>query len=235
MHLGERECSIQRRHQKLLEESPSPSLTQDARRRMGRLVVAAAKSVGYTNAGTFEFLMDAGGRFYFMETNTRLQVEHPVTEMVTGIDIVKEQIRIAAGERLSIRPAGRTVHRACHRMPRQCRGPGHVRAVAWPHRGLSRRRRAGRASGLVCPLRLHDLAVLRLDDREGHRAWADREEATARMRRTLEMMVVEGIKTSLPLHLRILNEPDFQAGRVTTSFMDRFISQPEASALARTA
>ena len=103
VHLGERECSIQRRHQKLIEESPSPVLTEKARRRMGSLVVDAAKAVQYTNAGTFEFLMDGEGKFYYMETNTRLQVEHPVTEMVTGIDIVKEQIRIAAGQRLSFK------------------------------------------------------------------------------------------------------------------------------------
>src|SRR5215210_7889614 len=103
VHLGERECSIQRRHQKLIEESPSPALSEKVRRKMGGTVIDAAKAVQYTNAGTFEFLMDSDGRFYFMETNTRLQVEHPVTEMVTGIDIVKEQIRIAAGERLSFK------------------------------------------------------------------------------------------------------------------------------------
>ncbi len=103
IHLGERECSIQRRHQKLLEESPSSALTEKMRRKMGNIVIDAAKAVQYTNAGTFEFLMDPSGRFYFMETNTRLQVEHPVTEMVTGIDIVKEQIRIAAGEKLSFK------------------------------------------------------------------------------------------------------------------------------------
>src|SRR5690349_12500469 len=103
VHLGERECSIQRRHQKLIEESPSPALTDKVRRKMGGIVVDAAKAVQYTNAGTFEFLMDRDGKFYYMETNTRLQVEHPVTEMVTGIDLVKEQIRIAAGHKLSIR------------------------------------------------------------------------------------------------------------------------------------
>ena len=100
VHLGERECSIQRRHQKLIEESPSPGLSEKMRRKMGSIVIDAAKAVQYTNAGTFEFLMDPDGRFYFMEANTRLQVEHPVTEMVTGIDIVKEQIKIAAGEKL---------------------------------------------------------------------------------------------------------------------------------------
>src|SRR5438046_8256263 len=101
VHLWERECSIQRRHQKLLEESPSPALSRKLRKKMGRLVIDAARAVQYTNAGTFEFLVNGDGRFYFMEANTRLQVEHPVTEMVTGIDIVKEQIRIAAGERLT--------------------------------------------------------------------------------------------------------------------------------------
>src|SRR6185295_15065719 len=101
VHLGERECSIQRRHQKLIEESPSPVLTAKQRKRMGAVVVDAAKAVQYSNAGTFEFLMDGTGHFYFMEANTRLQVEHPVTEMVTGIDIVKDQIRIAAGQKLS--------------------------------------------------------------------------------------------------------------------------------------
>ena len=103
VHLGERECSIQRRHQKLIEEAPSPALSDKIRKKMGSVVVDAAKAVQYTNAGTFEFLMDKDGKFYYMETNTRLQVEHPVTEMVTGIDIVKEQIRIAAGERLSFK------------------------------------------------------------------------------------------------------------------------------------
>ena len=115
VHLGERECSIQRRHQKLLEESPASPLTEKIRRKMGGLVVDAAKAVQYTNAGTFEFLMDKDGKFYFMEVNTRLQVEHPVTEMVTGIDIVKEQIRIAAGERLQAERGD--VHRPRHRMP----------------------------------------------------------------------------------------------------------------------
>ena len=121
LHLGERECSIQRRHQKLIEESPSIGLSDKIRRKMGSVVVDAAKAVQYTNAGTFEFLMDAEGKFYFMEVNTRLQVEHPVTEMVTGIDIVKEQIRIAAGERISFKQSEVTSHGARHRVPYQRR------------------------------------------------------------------------------------------------------------------
>ena len=145
VHLGERECSIQRRHQKLIEESPSPALSEKMRRRMGSIVIDAAKAVQYTNAGTFEFLMDPDGRFYFMEANTRLQVEHPVTEMVTGIDIVKEQIRIAAGERLVVQAERGDVHRALDRVPHQRRGSGHVRAVAGRHPRLQRAGRPGRS------------------------------------------------------------------------------------------
>jgi acetyl-CoA carboxylase biotin carboxylase subunit len=126
VHLGERECSIQRRHQKLIEESPSPALTDKMRRKMGSTVIDAAKAVQYSNAGTFEFLMDPSGYFYFMEANTRLQVEHPVTEMVTGIDIVKEQIRIAAGERLGFKQgdvtfSGHAIGAASTRRPRHVR------------------------------------------------------------------------------------------------------------------
>jgi acetyl-CoA carboxylase, biotin carboxylase subunit len=235
VHLGERECSIQRRHQKLLEESPSPSVTPAVRDRMGRLVVAAAKAVEYTNAGTFEFLMDDEGRFYFMETNTRLQVEHPVTEMVTGADIVKEQIRIAAGERLSIRQ--QDVRMRGHAI--ECRinaedpntfapspgcievfhvvgGPG-VRVDSFAH---SQCTISPYYDSLIAKVIVHG---------------ADRREAIARMRRTLDMMVIEGIKTSLPLHLRILNDPDFQAARATTSFMDRFVRTPDVAELAATA
>ncbi len=130
MHLGERECSIQRRHQKLLEESPSVAVSDKVRRKMGSVVVDAARAVQYTNAGTFEFLMDEKGNFYFMEVNTRVQVEHPVTEMVTGIDIVKEQIRIAAGARLGVQAERGHLHRSRDRVPRQRRGSGDVRAVA---------------------------------------------------------------------------------------------------------
>ena len=142
MHLGERECSIQRRHQKLIEESPSPALTDKVRRKMGSLVVDAAKAVQYTNAGTFEFLMDGDGKFYFMETNTRLQVEHPVTEMVTGIDIVKEQIRIAAGERLSFKQSDVTFTGHSIECRDQRRRPRDVRAVARRDSRLQRARAA---------------------------------------------------------------------------------------------
>jgi acetyl-CoA carboxylase biotin carboxylase subunit len=234
VHLGERECSVQRRHQKLLEESPS-ALTSDARRRMGDLVVAAARAVGYTNAGTFEFLMDEEGRFYFMETNTRLQVEHGVTEMVTGIDIVKEQIRIAAGERLSI--AQDDVRLTGHAI--ECRVNAEDPHTFVPSPGLIAAFHVVAGPGVRVDSLAHDgctvsphydsmIAKIIVHGR-------DRQEAMARMRRTLEMTVVEGIKTSLPLHLRILNEPDFQAGRVTTAFMDRFMGKPETVELAETA
>ena len=172
VHLGERECSIQRRHQKLLEESPSPALTDKIRRKMGSLVVDAAKAVQYTNAGTFEFLMDEDGKFYFMEANTRLQVEHPVTEMVTGIDIVKEQIRIAAGERLVVQAERGDLHRPLDRVPDQRRGSRDVRAVTGRDSRLQRARRSRRSRRHRRPLRVHDLAVLRFDDRQDHRARA---------------------------------------------------------------
>ncbi len=172
IHLGERECSIQRRHQKLVEESPSPALTDRVRRKMGSLVVDAARAVQYTNAGTFEFLMDNEGKFYYMETNTRLQVEHPVTEMVTGIDIVKEQIRIAAGHRLSIQAERRRLYGPFHRVPGQCRGSGDVRSVTRRHPRVQRPRWAGRADRHAGAFRLHHFAVLRFDDRQDHRPWA---------------------------------------------------------------
>jgi acetyl-CoA carboxylase biotin carboxylase subunit len=224
VHLGERECSIQRRHQKLIEETPSPALTASVRRRMGRLVVEAARSVNYTNAGTFEFLMDANG-FYYMETNTRVQVEHPVTEMVTGVDIVTEQIRIAAGQRLSF--GQRDVRFTGHSI--ECRinaedpetfmpspgviddfhivgGPGvrvdsyaHARCTVSPH-----------YDSMIAKIVVHA---------------ADRQAAIARMRRTLEMTAIEGIRTSVPLHLAILADPDFRAGRLSTAFLDSFIAR----------
>ncbi len=222
IHLGERECSIQRRHQKLLEESPSPALTDKVRRKMGALVVDAARAVQYTNAGTFEFLMDEDGKFYFMEVNTRLQVEHPVTEMVTGIDIVKEQIRVAAGERLSMKQSEVTF--TGHSI--ECRinaedpetfapSPGLIHVFSVPGGPGVRVDTAAHSDCMVSPYYDSMIAKIIVHGR-------DRHEAIARMRRTLEMTVVEGIRTSLPLHLRILAEADFVAGRLSTAFMERF-------------
>src|SRR6187431_3061706 len=223
VHLGERECSIQRRHQKLVEEAPSPALSEKVRRKMGSLVVDAAKAVQYTNAGTFEFLMDKDGKFYYMETNTRLQVEHPVTEMVTGIDIVKEQIRIAAGERLSFKQSEVTF--TGHAI--ECRvnaedpetfapSPGLIHAFSVPGGPGVRVDTFAHSECTVSPYYDSMIAKIITHGR-------DRAEAIARMRRTLEMTVIEGIKTSIPLHLKILAEPDFVAGRLGTAFMDRFL------------
>jgi acetyl-CoA carboxylase biotin carboxylase subunit len=236
VHLGERECSIQRRHQKLLEESPAPSLTDKVRRKMGSLVVDAARAVQYTNAGTFEFLMDAEGRFYFMEANTRLQVEHPVTEMVTGIDIVKEQIRIAAGERLSFKQSEVTF--TGHSI--ECRvnaedpetftpSPGVIHAFSVPGGPGVRLDTFAHSECTISPYYDSMIAKIIVHGR-------DRQEAIARMRRTLEMTVIDGIKTSIPMHLKILADKDFIAGKLSTSFMERYIVEKKpAGKLAETA
>jgi len=226
VHLGERECSIQRRHQKLVEESPSPALSEKMRKRMGSIVIDAAKAVQYTNAGTFEFLMDPDGRFYFMEVNTRLQVEHPVTEMVTGIDIVKEQIRVAAGERLSFKQSEVTF--TGHSI--ECRinaedpdtfvpSPGVIHAFSVPGGPGVRVETCAHSECTVSPYYDSMIAKIIVHGR-------DRQEAIARMRRTLEMTVVEGIKTTIPLHLKVLAEADYQAGRINTAFMERYQPKP---------
>src|SRR5437762_10198545 len=232
VHLGERECSIQRRHQKLIEESPSPGLSEKMRRKMGGIVIDAAKAVQYTNAGTFEFLMDSEGRFYFMEANTRLQVEHPVADMVTGTDIVKEQIRVAAGERLSFKQSEVTF--TGHAI--ECRvnaedpdtfvpSPGVIHVFSVPGGPGVRVETAAHSECTISPYYDSMIAKIIVHGR-------DRQEAIARMRRTLEMTVVEGIKTTIPLHLRILAHADFVAGKLSTSFMDRFVPRPGARRLA---
>jgi acetyl-CoA carboxylase biotin carboxylase subunit len=235
VHLGERECSIQRRHQKLVEEALSTVMTDKMRRRLGGTVVDAARAVQYTNAGTFEFLMDHDGRFYYMETNTRLQVEHPVTEMVTGIDIVKEQIRIAAGERLSFKQSEVTF--SGHSI--ECRvnaedpetfapSPGTIHAFSVPGGPGVRVDTFAHAECTVPPYYDSMIAKIIVHGR-------DRQEAIARMRRTLDMTVIEGIKTSVPLHQKIIADPDFQAGRLSTGFMERFMPKQKKSSLAETA
>jgi acetyl-CoA carboxylase biotin carboxylase subunit len=237
IHLGERECSIQRRHQKLIEEAPSVALTEKQRRRLGATVVVAARAVQYTNAGTFEFLMDPSGHFYFLEANTRLQVEHPVTEFVTGVDIVKEQIRIAAGQRLSARQSDIEIRG--HSI--ECRvnaedpetfvpSPGVIHAFNYPGGPGVRVDSYAHSECTVSPY--YDSLIAKVIT-----YGRDRTEAIARMRRTLEMTVVDGIKTSIPLHLKILQDPDFIAGRLSTSFMERYMKEkPKASgSLAETA
>src|ERR671913_133954 len=226
VHLGERECSIQRRHQKLLEESPSVVVTDKVRRRMGGAVVDAARAVQYTNAGTFEFLLDDKQNFYFLEVNTRVQVEHPVTEFITGVDIVKEQIRIAAGERLSFKQGDVTF--TGHSI--ECRvnaedpdtfapSPGVIHAFSVPGGPGVRIDTFAHSECTVSPYYDSMIAKIITHGR-------DRAEAIARMRRTLEMTVVDGIKTTVPLHLRILAEPDFVAGRGGSRFLGRFAAQP---------
>ena len=237
VHLGERECSIQRRHQKLLEEAPSVALTEKVRRKLGGTVVDAARAVQYTNAGTFEFLLDDKGNFFFLEVNTRLQVEHPVTEFVTGVDIVKEQIRIACGERLSFKQGDVTF--SGHAI--ECRvnaedpvtfspSPGVIRAFSMPGGPGVRVDTFAHAECTITPYYDSLIAKIIVHGR-------DRQEAIARMRRTLEMTVIDGIKTSIPLHLKILADPDFIAGRLSTSFMDRYVVEKKTSegSLAETA
>jgi acetyl-CoA carboxylase biotin carboxylase subunit len=229
IHLGERECSIQRRHQKLIEEAPSIALTDKQRRRLGATVVDAARAVQYTNAGTFEFLMDSSGHFYFLEVNTRLQVEHPVTEFVTGVDIVKEQIRVAAGQKLSVRQSD--VQFRGHAI--ECRvnaedpetfvpSPGLIHAFSVPGGPGVRVDTYAHSDCTVSPY--YDSLIAKIIT-----YGSDRTEALARMRRTLEMTVVEGIKTSIPLHLKIIADPDFIAGRFSTSFMERFMKDKKSS------
>ncbi len=230
--LGERECSIQRRHQKLIEESPSVAVTPDLRNRISESLRIALKAIGYTNAGTVEFLMDAAGNLYFIEVNARIQVEHPVTEMVTGIDLVKSQIRIAAGE--SLReilpfPPGKLIELRGHAL--ECRinaehpetltpSPGRITGLNLPGGVGVRVDTAAYQDGVIPPY--YDSLVAKLITFGANRA-----EAIARMRRALDMFVVEGIYTSIPLHQKILAHPDFVAGKIDTGFLGRSGLLPE--------
>jgi len=224
VHLGERECSIQRRHQKIIEESPSVALTSELRAEMGRAAVAVARAVKYLNAGTVEFLLAADGRFYFMEMNTRIQVEHPVTELVTDVDLVREQLLIAAGEKMTI-PKRRQVRQRGHAIEFRINAedpvtfapsPGRILALALPG-GPGVRVDTHICAGAEVPPHYDSLiAKLLVFGR-------DRNEALTRGRRALEMFHVEGIKTSIDLHLRILDDPDFRAGRLSTHFMSRYL------------
>jgi acetyl-CoA carboxylase biotin carboxylase subunit len=224
IHLGERECSIQRRHQKLIEEAPSPALTPELRQAMGEAAVRIATAVGYENAGTIEFLLDRDGSFYFMEMNTRIQVEHPVTEMVTGVDLVKLQIRVAAGERLGVRsglhPRGHAIECRINAEDPETFTPsaGRVRTFHVPG-GPGIRVDTHAYEDYVIPP-YYDSLVAKLIAHG-----ADRREAMARMSRALEFFVVEGVRTSIPLHRRILRDPRFVAGELSTRFMERFLQR----------
>jgi len=230
VHLYERECSIQRRHQKLLEECPSTALDDDLRARMAAMALRAASAASYRNAGTVEFLLDSRGEFYFIEMNTRIQVEHPVTEMVTGVDLIKEQIRVAAGEPLDytqddIKISGHAIECRVNAedpvtfMP----SPGQITTFHPPGGPGLRLDTACYAEAVVPPYYDSMIAkVIVLGNTRG--------EAILRMRRALDSFVVEGIRTNLPLQQRILNEEDFVRGRLSTAFMDRFARQPVESA-----
>lgn len=223
IHLGERECSIQRRHQKLIEESPSPAVSYELRQEMGAVAVRACREVGYTNAGTIEFLLDENDNFYFMEMNTRIQVEHPVTEMVTATDLVAEQIRIASGK--SLKFSQDEVLFMGHAI--ECRinaedpvtftpSPGRITTLNIPT-GMGVRVDTAIYNGYTVPPHYDSLiakVIVHSRSREG---------AIRRMRRALSAMVIEGIKTTIPLHLKILDDPDFVAGRLSTKFMERFM------------
>ena len=230
--LGERECSIQRRHQKLIEEAPSTAVSAEQRQRVSDSLRAALKTIGYTNAGTVEFLMDQDSNLYFIEVNARIQVEHPVTELVTGTDLVKSQILIAAGKKLEeILPfsPGKAAVRG-HAI--ECRinaehpetfvpSPGRITGLNLPGGVGIRVDTAAYTDGVIPPY--YDSLVAKLI------AWGvDREEARSRMLRALDMFVIEGIYTSMPLHQRILNHPDFIAGKLDTGFLGR-MSEPRAS------
>jgi len=224
IHLGERDCTVQRRHQKLIEESPAPHLDPSMRKQMGEAAVEAARAVGYVGAGTVEFLVDSNGKFYFLEMNTRLQVEHPVTEAVTGLDIVKEQIRVAAGARLSLRQ--KDVRRDGWAI--ECRinaedpdrdfAPCPGKVTLWhPPGGPGVRVDSHVYSDYVIPP-FYDSMIGKII------CWGnDREEAIVRMRRALDELVVEGIATTIPLHKRILTDDAFERGDYSTDFVQRLL------------
>jgi acetyl-CoA carboxylase, biotin carboxylase subunit len=226
MSLGERECSIQRRHQKLVEEAPSVKVTPELRERIGGILVKTLSSIGYMNAGTVEFLMDEDGSLSFIEMNTRIQVEHPVTEMTTDVDLVKAQILIAAGEKLSSvinYPVAFRGHAIECRInaehpERFTPSAGKITAFNIPGGTGVRVDTAAYAEGVIPPY--YDSLIAKLVVRG-----RDRAEAISRMSRALDMFVVEGIYTSIPLHRRIMADPDFRAGNFDTSFMERLLGQ----------
>jgi acetyl-CoA carboxylase biotin carboxylase subunit len=219
-HLGERECSIQRRHQKLIEEAPSTVLDDALRREMGEAAITAARSVDYTNAGTVEFLLNRDGKFYFMEMNTRLQVEHAITEEVTALDLVKEQIAVAAGAPLSFRernrPRGHAIEFRINAEDPVTFAPSPGRIASFhPPGGLGVRVDTAAYQGYLIPP-YYDSLLAKLI------VWGrSRDEAIGRGRRALDFFVIEGIKTTIPLHRRIVDDPDFIAGRLSTRFMEK--------------
>jgi acetyl-CoA carboxylase biotin carboxylase subunit len=226
IYLGERDCSIQRRFQKLLEEAPSPALTEAMRQDMGQAALRVAQAAGYRNAGTVEFLLDERGNFFFMEMNTRIQVEHPVTEMVTGLDLVKAQLCLASGESLPIRQSDLCLRG--HSL--ECRinaedgdrflpSPGKVTNFRVPG-GPGVRVDSHVYVGYVVPPDYDSLlAKVIVHGR-------DRDEAVARMQRALDEILIQGVHTTIPFHQKVLRHPDFLAGRTSTRFLERLLREP---------
>ncbi len=223
VHLGERECSIQRRHQKLIEESPSPAVDKEIRKKIGKIAVKGASAIGYNSAGTMEFLMDKDGNFYFMEMNTRIQVEHPVTEFVTGIDLVKKQIEIAAGEKLNL--SQKDVKMQGHAIEVRVNAEDPEKFVP--------------SAGKITALHLPGGPGVRIDTHIYQEYFvppnydsllakvitygSSREESIRRMRRVLDELVIEGINTTIPFHIKVMDHPDFIMGNIDTGFIERMI------------
>ncbi len=226
IHLGERDCTIQRRHQKLIEESPSPAIDNKLRKRMGELAVKCAKSIGYQNAGTIEFLLDKNNNFFFMEMNTRVQVEHPVTEMITGVDIIKEQIRIASGEKLKLKQdninfKGASIEcRVYAEDPdydfRPC--PGKIASLNMPGGPGVRVDTHIYAGYEISPY--YDSMIAKLITCAG-----TRKQAIYVMRRALEEFIVAPIKTTIPFHKEVLADPSFSRGKYSTSFANKMLEK----------
>ena len=226
-HLSERDCSIQRRHQKLTEETPSPFMTEDLRKRMGEAAVKAAEYIKYEGAGTVEFLVDKDRNFYFMEMNTRIQVEHPITEQVIDYDLIREQILVAAGVPIS----GKNYTPKLHAI--ECRinaedpyndfrpSPGKITTLHAPG-GHGVRLDTHVYSGYVIPPNYDSMIAKLITTAQ------TREEAIAKMRRALDEFVVEGVKTTIPFHLQLMDDPDYLAGNYTTKFMEDFKMKPKA-------
>jgi acetyl-CoA carboxylase biotin carboxylase subunit len=230
MSLGERECSIQRRHQKLIEEAPSLMVTPKMREDIAKTLKRSLEHVGYQNAGTIEFLMDEDGKLYFIEMNTRIQVEHPVTEMVTGIDLVKAQLRIACGEKLAdivpnpVQIRGHSIECRINAEHPEKFTPsaGKITAFNVPGGNGVRVDTAQYGEGVVPPY--YDSLIAKLITHG-----SDREEAMARMRRALDMFVVQGIHTTIPLHRKIFDDEEFKTGQFDTKFMERFFERQSKS------
>jgi len=227
-HLSERDCSIQRRHQKLTEETPSPFMTDDLRKRMGEAAVKAAEFIKYEGAGTVEFLVDKDRNFYFMEMNTRIQVEHPITEQVIDYDLIREQILVAAGVPIS----GKNYTPKLHAI--ECRinaedpyndfrpSPGKITTLHAPG-GHGVRLDTHVYSGYVIPPNYDSMIAKLITTAQ------TREEAIAKMKRALDEFVVEGVKTTIPFHLQLMDDPDYLAGNYTTKFMEDFQMKPQVA------